>query len=90
VQEKEEEIIFLHKIIPGAADRSYGIQVARLAGIPTPILERAKEILTNLEQSELQTEERSPKIAAAPPMKENRSTRKKRVLEGQRSLFEEL
>jgi len=49
VKEWNEKIIFLYKIMPGAADRSYGIQVARLAGLPTDLLKRAKEILTRLE-----------------------------------------
>jgi DNA mismatch repair protein MutS len=53
VREWNEQIIFLRKIIPGGADKSYGIQVARLAGLPKPVLERAKEILANLERSEL-------------------------------------
>ena len=49
VREWNEQIIFLRKIIPGGADRSYGIQVARLAGLPKEILERAKDILSHLE-----------------------------------------
>ncbi len=49
VREWNEEIIFLHKILPGAADKSYGIQVARLAGLPKPVLTRAKAILSHLE-----------------------------------------
>jgi DNA mismatch repair protein MutS len=49
VSEWNEEIIFLHKILPGAADKSYGIQVARLAGLPKPVVERAKSILSHLE-----------------------------------------
>ena len=49
-------MIFLRKIIPGPADQSYGIQVARLAGLPDTILKRAREILANLENSELNTE----------------------------------
>ena len=49
VREWNDEIVFLHRIIPGAADRSYGIQVARLAGLPTEIIGRAKEILGRLE-----------------------------------------
>jgi DNA mismatch repair protein MutS len=49
VREWNEEIIFLHKILPGAADKSYGIQVARLAGLPKSVVERAKSILSHLE-----------------------------------------
>jgi len=51
VREWNEEIIFLHKILPGSADKSYGIQVARLAGLPKPVLERAKAILSHLEMN---------------------------------------
>jgi DNA mismatch repair protein MutS len=50
VREWNEQIIFLRKIVPGGADKSYGIQVARLAGLPKEILERAKDILANLEK----------------------------------------
>ena len=49
VREWNEQIIFLRKIVPGGADKSYGIQVARLAGLPKQILDRAKDILTHLE-----------------------------------------
>jgi DNA mismatch repair protein MutS len=49
VREWNEQIIFLRKIVSGGADRSYGIQVARLAGLPKEILDRAKEILSQLE-----------------------------------------
>ena len=53
VREWHEQIVFLRKIVEGGTDKSYGIQVARLAGVPKPVLERAKEILRNLEESEL-------------------------------------
>lgn len=53
VREWNDQIIFLRKIVPGGADKSYGIQVARLAGLPRAVLERAREILANLERSEL-------------------------------------
>src|SRR6059036_2487873 len=49
VRECNDQIIFLRKIVPGGADKSYGIQVARLAGLPKEILDRAKEILSHLE-----------------------------------------
>ncbi len=52
VKEWNDEIIFLHKIGPGGADRSYGIQVARLAGLPDAVLKRAREILSNHESTE--------------------------------------
>src|SRR3989449_2660412 len=50
VREWNEQIIFLRKIVPGGADKSYGIQVARLAGLPKEILDRAKDILAHLEK----------------------------------------
>jgi DNA mismatch repair protein MutS len=49
VREWNDEIIFLHKVRAGSTDRSYGIQVARLAGLPAPVIERAKALLTDLE-----------------------------------------
>ncbi len=58
VREQNDRIVFLRKIVQGAADRSYGIQVARLAGLPAAVVERAREILTNLEKAELNAEGR--------------------------------
>ena len=52
VRERNDQIIFLRQILPGAADKSYGIQVARLAGLPDSIIDRAKEILSGLEGGE--------------------------------------
>ncbi len=52
VREWHEEIVFLHKVKPGAADRSYGIQVAKLAGLPAQVLGRAREVLALLEKTE--------------------------------------
>ncbi|MEM9369043.1 MAG: DNA mismatch repair protein MutS [Planctomycetota bacterium] len=49
VKEWDDEVVFLHRIVSGSADKSYGIQVARLAGIPTAVNERAKEVLAQLE-----------------------------------------
>jgi DNA mismatch repair protein MutS len=56
VREWNDQIVFLRKIVEGATDKSYGIQVARLAGVPKTVLERAREILGNLEESELTPE----------------------------------
>jgi DNA mismatch repair protein MutS len=53
VREYDDKVIFLHKVNPGKADHSYGIQVAQMAGLPKFITERAKEILFNLEAKEL-------------------------------------
>ncbi len=50
VSQSQGEIVFLHRIIPGGADQSYGIHVAKLAGVPAPVLDRAREILTFLEK----------------------------------------
>ena len=52
VKEWEDRIVFLRRVVPGRADKSYGIQVARLAGLPEAVLERAREILDNLESQE--------------------------------------
>jgi DNA mismatch repair protein MutS len=52
-REWKDDIIFLRKIVPGRSDRSYGIQVARLAGLPASVVGRAKQILTGLERDEL-------------------------------------
>ncbi|WP_262526222.1 DNA mismatch repair protein MutS [Agrobacterium tumefaciens] len=52
VKEWEGDVIFLHEVGPGAADRSYGIQVAKLAGLPASVVERAREVLTKLEDAD--------------------------------------
>jgi DNA mismatch repair protein MutS len=62
VKEWQDHVVFLHKIVPGAADKSYGIHVARLAGVPRQVNERAKQILAQLEAEHLDREGR-PKIA---------------------------
>jgi DNA mismatch repair protein MutS len=54
VSEHEGRVVFLHKIVPGGADRSYGIHVAQLAGLPRPVIRRAQEILAQLEQNKAQ------------------------------------
>ena len=74
VKEKGEDIIFLRKIIRGGADGSYGIQVARLAGIPQPVIERAKELLKELEDSDISK-------------REHRLRRSKMPVEGQMDIF---
>jgi DNA mismatch repair protein MutS len=51
VSEADNKVVFLHKIIPGGADRSYGIHVAQLAGLPKPVIQRANEIMAELEKS---------------------------------------
>src|SRR5437660_1302127 len=73
VREWNEQIIFLRKIVPGGADKSYGIQVARLAGLPKEILDRAKEILSHLENpngvTEHQPKPRRKKVRAGQAVK---------------------
>jgi DNA mismatch repair protein MutS len=66
VQEAGREIVFLRRVEPGSADKSYGIEVARLAGLPNPVIRRAREILKRHEESEDKlTEQLSP--GAVPP-----------------------
>jgi DNA mismatch repair protein MutS len=70
-REWKDDIVFLHKILPGRSDRSYGIQVARLAGLPPTVLARAREILTALEHDELSRGGRpSPSGALAAPQQQ--------------------
>ena len=82
VREWNDDVIFLRKIVPGPADQSYGIQVARLAGLPEPILKRAREILQNLENSEL-TAEGKPALA-----EKRKRPHKLRAFTDQLDLFE--
>jgi DNA mismatch repair protein MutS len=63
VKEWNDQIIFLRKIVPGGASHSYGIQVARLAGLPVAVIDRAKEILRNLEKGEY-TDSGLPRLAS--------------------------
>jgi DNA mismatch repair protein MutS len=64
-REWQDDIVFLHKIVPGRSDRSYGIQVARLAGMPAPVITRARAILEALERDEL-TRGGRPSISGTP------------------------
>ncbi|MCX7762763.1 MAG: DNA mismatch repair protein MutS [Candidatus Kryptonium sp.] len=70
VREVGDKIIFLHKIVPGYADHSYGIEVAKMAGLPKEVTERAKEILMNLEQKELTPHEKSKKKISKEALRE--------------------
>ena len=69
VREWGDQIVFLRKIVPGGTDKSYGIQVARLAGLPAPVLQRAKEILRQLEEGHLD-DTGQPRLARAKQRKE--------------------
>jgi DNA mismatch repair protein MutS len=59
VTEWNNEVVFLHEVVPGAADRSYGLQVARLAGLPPAVVDRAKAILSELEKSDRESPKRA-------------------------------
>jgi DNA mismatch repair protein MutS len=87
VKEWNQQIIFLRKILPGCAEKSYGIQVARLAGLPENVIARAKEVLQQLESGHQPAESvKEVPIATSVPAK----TRKKAVSDadaGQMSLF---
>jgi DNA mismatch repair protein MutS len=72
VREWQGDVVFLHEVVPGVADRSYGIQVAKLAGLPTAVTARASEVLHRLESSETSAPQRSladdlPLFAASRP-----------------------
>lgn len=67
VRESGDSVVFTHKIKPGAADRSYGIHVAQLAGLPNPVIARAKEVLTNLEGDDSGSTNRQPRLARRRP-----------------------
>lgn len=81
VKELEKEVIFLHKIVPGNAGKSYGIHVARLAGVPVAVLDRAEDVLAALEgpksdDAEAAREDPAPKpIVVEPPERPRRRTR---------------
>jgi DNA mismatch repair protein MutS len=64
-REYRDDIVFLHKIVPGRSDRSYGIHVAQIAGLPPAVVRRAAEILKALEQDELRRGGR-PSLSGAP------------------------
>ncbi|HUP59549.1 MAG TPA: DNA mismatch repair protein MutS [Thermoanaerobaculia bacterium] len=68
VKEWNEQIIFLRKVVEGAADKSYGIQVAKLAGIPQSVIERAREILDTLERKERDVVEETRRRGPRPPV----------------------
>ena len=86
VQESGDDIVFLRKIIQGGADKSYGIQVARLAGVPEPVLERAKEIVMQLTENDIVEKAKNIEIKT----KQKKETKKKEetVDSGQLSMFD--
>jgi len=70
VREWGSEVVFLRRLVPGGASRSYGIQVARLAGLPEPVIARAREVLADLEQSRHGSERDAPQLALFAPAAE--------------------
>ena len=79
VKEWNDEVVFLRRLIDGGANRSYGIQVGRLAGLPTEVVDRAKEVLANLEGAQLDPATARPALA--------RSARSPAPTNGQIDLF---
>jgi len=72
VKPHREQLVFLHQVVPGAADKSWGVHVARLAGVPAGVIDRARDLLLELESEASPARGRQPRRAAA----------------GQRSLFD--
>ena len=70
VKEWNDQIIFLRKVVAGAADKSYGIQVAKLAGIPQSVIDRARQILVTLERKERDVVEETRQRSAAAPVRQ--------------------
>jgi len=66
VREWQDQVVFLHKIVAGGTDKSYGVHVARLAGVPKEVVDRARQILTELEAAHLDPSGK-PRIAPATP-----------------------
>src|SRR3989339_203348 len=87
VKESGDHITFLHKIVDGPADRSYGIQVARLAGLPNEVVSRAKEIYATLEMVENDLGEKSSKLKEVSALKKIRRSKNTQEDTGQVSLF---
>lgn len=87
VKEKGDDIVFLRKIVPGGADRSYGIQVAKLAGVPESVIERARVIAEELSANDI-TEVASSIMADSAVVQKKKSTRLDEVDLTQMSLFD--
>jgi DNA mismatch repair protein MutS len=77
VQQHRDRLVFLHQVVPGAADRSWGVHVARLAGVPEPVIERAGALLRAFEGSG----------SSAPSSARPASPPRRRSQAGQRELF---
>ena len=93
VNEDDREVLFLHKIVEGGTDKSYGIHVAKLAGLPNKVIKRAVEIMNNITDQEQITnfmvkEYKDKKIVEQKEESNDRSTRlNKKTEDSQKSLF---
>lgn len=87
VKEQGDDILFLRKIIRGGADRSYGIQVAKLAGVPESVLKRARDIVEQLVENDLAEKARNIRVADTGPVHKKAEPKKESVIEGQLSMF---
>ena len=88
VSEQGDDIIFLRKIIRGGADKSYGIQVAKLAGVPDPVIERAKDLVEELSNADISYRAKEIEIADLKPQRNARHKNKTYEDMGQYSLFD--
>ncbi|MBO4398818.1 MAG: DNA mismatch repair protein MutS, partial [Lachnospiraceae bacterium] len=86
VKEQGDDIIFLRKIVRGGADKSYGIQVAKLAGVPKSVLDRAKEIVEQLSENDLAEKARNIRVVDTGTAKPKKAPKQTEV-DGQLSLF---
>ncbi|MCE5294812.1 MAG: DNA mismatch repair protein MutS, partial [Chlamydiales bacterium] len=80
ITETSDGVLFLRKIIPGVADKSYGIHVARLAGMPQAVIERAEELLLKLEQTAPKAKSLQPDFFAKPVQKTIENPKEKLVM----------
>ena len=88
VKEKGDDIVFLRKIVKGGADKSYGIQVAKLAGVPDSIIERAKEIVEELSNNDITEITRNIRVAGKPAKPKKKAAKPDEVDLEQISLFD--
>ena len=89
VKERGDDIVFLRKIIPGGTDRSYGIEVAKLAGVPDLVIERAKEILSELSEGDIASMVADINVSAAEGSKSRKPVKRQDEVDaGQLSFFD--
>ena len=88
VKEKGDDIVFLRKIVKGGADKSYGIQVAKLAGVPDSVIERAKEIVETLIENDIASVARGIEVNTASASNKKKKEHLDEVDLTQMSLFD--